>query len=75
MIHQPLSPYGVDWLTPLYTSTCMIHGIYNGGQFTYGVHPQISPSLRLLVLCLVRSDLFVKYYCLYIFFPKTHFFL
>ena len=32
-----------------------------------GVHPQKSSSLRLLVLCLVRPDLFVIYYCLFIF--------
>ena len=30
------------------------------------VHPQISSSLRLLVLRLVRPDLFVRYYCLFI---------
>ena len=33
-----------------------------------GVHPRISSSLRLLVLCLVRPDLFVIYYRLSIFF-------
>ena len=32
-----------------------------------GVHPQISSSLRLLVLCLVRPNSFVIYYCLFIF--------
>ena len=35
-----------------------------------GVHPQISSSLRLLVLCLIHPDLFVifvMYYCLLIF--------
>ena len=32
-----------------------------------GGHPQISSSLRQLVLCLVRPDLFVIYYCLYTF--------
>ena len=32
-----------------------------------GVHLQISSSMRLLVLCLVRPDLFVIYYCLLIF--------
>ena len=31
------------------------------------VHPQFSSSLRLLVLCLVRPDLFVIYYFLFIF--------
>ena len=31
-----------------------------------GVHPQITSSLRLLVFCLVRPDLFVIYYCLFI---------
>ena len=31
-----------------------------------GVHLQMSSFLRLLVLCLVRSDLFVIYYCLFI---------
>ena len=30
-----------------------------------GVHPQISSSLRLLVFCLVRPDLFVSHYCLF----------
>ena len=40
-----------------------------------GVHPQVSSSLRLLVLCLVRPDLFVIYYCLSVFFfQRTHFF-
>ena len=34
------------------------------------VHPQISSSLRLLVLCLVRPDLFVIYYCLFICFKE-----
>ena len=32
-----------------------------------GVHPQISSSLRLLVLCLLRLDLFIIYQCLFIF--------
>ena len=32
-----------------------------------GVHPQISSFLRLLVLCLVRPNFFVIYYCLFIF--------
>ena len=32
-----------------------------------GVHPQISSTLRFLVLCLVRPDLFVINYCLFIF--------
>ena len=31
------------------------------------VHPLISSSLRLLVLCLVCSELFVIYYCLFLF--------
>ena len=35
-----------------------------------GVHPQISSSLRLLVLCLVRPDLFVIYYCFFYFFEE-----
>ena len=35
-----------------------------------GVHPQISSSLKLLVLCFVRSDLFVINFCLYIFFKE-----
>ena len=34
---------------------------------TRRVHPQISSSLRLLVLCHARPDLFVIYYCLFIF--------
>ena len=29
-----------------------------------GVHPQISSFLRVLVLCLIYPDLFVKHYCL-----------
>ena len=40
----------------------------------HGVHPQISSSLRLLDLCLVRSDLFVIYYCLFILL-RTHSFI
>ena len=32
------------------------------------VHPQNSSFLRLLVICLVRPDMFVIYYCLFIFF-------
>ena len=32
-----------------------------------GVHPQISSSMRLLILCLVRLHLFVIFYCLFIF--------
>ena len=35
-----------------------------------GVHPQISSSLRYLVLCLVRPDLFVMNYCLFINFKE-----
>ena len=42
---------------------------------TDGVHPQISSSLRLLVLCLVRPDLFVIYYRLFIFFKEPIFFI
>ena len=34
---------------------------------TDAVHPQIRSSLRLSVPCLVRPDLFVIYYCLFIF--------
>ena len=35
-----------------------------------GVHPQISSSMRLLVLCHIRSNLFVIYYCLFVCFVK-----
>ena len=35
MIHQALSPGGVDWLPPLILMCIVIHG----GQFTGGVHP------------------------------------
>ena len=42
MIHQTLSPGGVDWLTPPpphpNTPTCIL---IHGGQFTGGVHPPI----------------------------------
>ena len=41
----------------------MIHQPLSTGR----VHPQISSSLTLLVYCLVRPDLFVIYYCLFIF--------
>ena len=39
-----------------------------------GVHPEISLSLRLLVICLLPPDLMIIYYCLFIFFKRTHFF-
>ena len=35
------------------------------------VHPQISLALSLLVLCLVRPDLFVIHDCLFIFSKKS----
>ena len=35
-----------------------------------GVCPKVSPSLRLLVLCHFRLELFVIYYCLFIFFKE-----
>ena len=38
-----------------------------------GVHPLISSSLGLLVFCLIRPDLFVIYYSLFIF--KKNYFL
>ena len=44
----------------------MIHQLLSSD----GVHPKISSSLRLLVLCLVRSDLFVIQYCLFILFKE-----
>ena len=31
-----------------------------------GIHPQVTLSLRLLVVCFVRPDLFVIYYYLFI---------
>ena len=51
-------------LTTLYRSIgAMIHQSLSPDR----VHPQISPSLRLLVRCLVRQDLFVIYYSLVIY--------
>ena len=37
-----------------------------------GVHPHISSPLRLLVICIVRADLFVIYYCLCILSKKEY---
>ena len=59
------------YLLPLYRSIgAIIHQPLSSDE----VHPQICSSLRLLVLCLVRPDLSVIYYCLFIyyyfFFPE-----
>ena len=40
-----------------------------------GVHTRISSSLRLFVLCLVRSDLFVIHHCLFIFSKNSFLYL
>ena len=57
----------IKYLCPLYRSIgAMIHHPLSPD----GVHPQISSSLRLLVRCLVRLDLFVINYCLFIFFKE-----
>ena len=44
----------------------MIHQLLS----PYRIHPKISLSLRLLVLCLVCPDLFVIFYCLFLFFKE-----
>ena len=59
MIHQALSPGGVDWLPPLIL-LCIIHG----GQFTGGVHPpnQFVPEIVSPLPCpsaLVRHTLLI----------------
>ena len=69
MIHQTLSPGGVDWLPPLILQV----PLYSNTRWP--VHwrsssRQISLSLRLLVLCLVRPHLIVIHYLLLIFFFK-----
>ena len=59
----------VTWRSRLATTpdtpTCIV---IHGGQFTGRDHrPQISSSLRLLVLCHVRPHMFVVHYRLFIF--------
>ena len=52
MIHQVLSPGGIDWLPPLIlTPTCIV---LHGGQFTGGVHPpnQLVPEIISPLPCL-----------------------
>ena len=36
----------------------------------YRVHPEIRSSLKFVVLCLVRPDLFIIYYCFFYFFKE-----
>ena len=64
-----LSFFNWKYLYPLYRSVdAMIHQALS----LDGIHPQISLPLRLLVLCVVRSDLFVINFCL--FFQRNRFF-
>ena len=50
---------------------CFMGAIIHQPLSHNGFHPQISLSLRLLVLCHVLPDLFVVYYCLLIFLKNT----
>ena len=69
MIHQALSPCGVDWLSPD-TPTCIV---IHGGQFTGRVHPPNQFVPEMSVLCLVpRTCLSYITDCL--FFQRTYFF-
>ena len=64
MIHQHFVTWRSRLATTPDTLTCIV---LHGGQFTGGVYPQISSSLRLLVLSLVCPHLFVIHYRLFIF--------
>ena len=64
MIHQALSPGGVDWLQPPDTPTCIV---IHGAQFTSGVHPpnQFVPEIVSPLPCspaLVRHTLLIVYF-------------
>ena len=82
MIHQALSPGGVDWLLPLIllhvvrspciTIQCIV---IHGDQFTDGVHPpnQFVPEIVSHFPCspaLVRHILLIVYF----FYQRTYFF-
>ena len=62
------TPSFVTWRSRLATApdtpTCIV---IHGGQFTGGVHSQISSSLRLSVICLFLPHLLVIHYWLFLF--------
>ena len=57
MIHQALSPGGIDWLTAPDTPTCIV---IHGGQFTGGVHTP-NQFVREIVSPLPCSPAFVRH--------------
>ena len=66
MIHQALSPGGVDWLPTPDTPTCIVLVIHSG-KFTGGVHPpnQFVPEVVSPLSCspaLVRHTLLIVYF-------------
>ena len=66
MILQSLSPGGVDWLPCPDTPLCIV---IHGGQFTGGVHPQISSTLVSPLPC---SPVLVRHTLLIVYFFKEH---